>query len=233
MLNFTLTPEQIESNWLDLMKIVNGLSHRPGVVELYEDLADRMIFAPAASRPQYHNAFPGGYVEHVLRVIDFSTSVYKEYTKLGIDTTGFTLEEIIFTALNHDLGKMGFPGDGNEYYLPQTSDWHIKNRDQYYLVNEKITHLTLADGSLFLLQHYGVKMTLNEFHCIRIHDGPLEDTNTPYFKSWKDNAKFKTSLPDIIMEADKRAMRFEYLRELKNLGTQEPAEAIDLDNIFE
>ena len=41
-------------------------------------------------------------------------------------------EELIFVALNHDIGKMGFPGEGNETYIPNDSEWHRKNLGKEY-----------------------------------------------------------------------------------------------------
>ena len=41
----------------------------------------------------------------------------------------------LFVALNHDIGKMGFPGEGNETYLPNDSEWHRKNMGKIYKVN--------------------------------------------------------------------------------------------------
>ena len=37
---------------------------------------------------------------------------------MGADITTYTKEELVFSALNHDLGKMG--DEENESYVPQT-----------------------------------------------------------------------------------------------------------------
>jgi predicted HD phosphohydrolase len=37
----------------------------------------------------------------------------------------FTKEELVFSALNHDLGKMG--DENHESYIPQTDKWRKKN----------------------------------------------------------------------------------------------------------
>ena len=39
----------------------------------------------------------------------------------GCDMTTFTQEELVFSAINHDLGKMG--SDTEEAYVPQTDNW--------------------------------------------------------------------------------------------------------------
>ena len=67
-----LTAEQIQNNWDELMLIIsNEISspRREKLLEFYEQYAERLMLMPAAHKKEYHNAFPGGYVEHVLRVI--------------------------------------------------------------------------------------------------------------------------------------------------------------------
>ena len=46
----------------------------------------------------------GGYVEHILHVVKFSQEVRDIWEKNGA-TINFTNEELVFTALHHDLGK--------------------------------------------------------------------------------------------------------------------------------
>jgi hypothetical protein len=55
----------------------------------------------------------------------------------GADMSGYTTEELLFAAMHHDLGKAGFPGDGNEVYQVETSDWHRKNQGKLYKTNAK------------------------------------------------------------------------------------------------
>jgi 23S rRNA maturation-related 3'-5' exoribonuclease YhaM len=67
-----LTPEQIQENWIELMNYIEKYISSPRkekILEFYEQYSERLILMPAAHKKEYHNAFPGGYVEHVLRVI--------------------------------------------------------------------------------------------------------------------------------------------------------------------
>jgi uncharacterized protein YbgA (DUF1722 family) len=68
----TLTPEQIQNNWIELISYIDKYISSPRkekILEFYEQYSERLILMPAAHKKEYHNAFPGGYVEHVLRVI--------------------------------------------------------------------------------------------------------------------------------------------------------------------
>ena len=62
---------------------------------------------PAAHKREYHNAFPGGYVDHVLRVVECALKLNDVWVEMGVDTSTYTKEELVFSALNHDLGKIG------------------------------------------------------------------------------------------------------------------------------
>ena len=70
-----LTAEEIQNNWNTLMDIIKahiGDDRRDNLLNMYDDFQDRMMFAPASAKGHFHNAMPGGYVEHVLHIIQFS-----------------------------------------------------------------------------------------------------------------------------------------------------------------
>lgn len=182
------------------------------VKAMYDDIGERLFLAPASSVESYHNAFPGGYLDHVVRVADFSLQVYKLYESMALDVSDFTVENLIFTALHHDLGKLGFPGEGRENYIVNDSEWHRSKLGQVYKPNEKNPFTLVQDQSLFLLQYYAVPMSWAEFITIRIHDGLYDDGNKPYYISRSDQAKLRTNLPFILHTADLMAARFEYER---------------------
>ena len=73
---------------------------------LYEKLSDRIATAPASMKKQYHNAYPGGYVAHVLNVIKAAEKVYKVWEEMGAEFN-FTIAELRFAALNNEVGKIG------------------------------------------------------------------------------------------------------------------------------
>ena len=68
---------------------------------------------------------------------------------MSADMSGYTKEELIFFALNHDIGKMGFPGEGNETYIPNDSEWHRKNMGRMYKVNPN-NQFTLGAGTYLI-----------------------------------------------------------------------------------
>ena len=68
-----LTPEQIQETWNQLRQLINDTFNGERLDKLnhmYDYFEDRMCLAPASGKEHYHNAHVGGYVEHVLHVID-------------------------------------------------------------------------------------------------------------------------------------------------------------------
>jgi 23S rRNA maturation-related 3'-5' exoribonuclease YhaM len=123
-----LTAEQIQSNWTEFLSNIE--QHITGdrkekLLAFYKKYEERIILMPAAHKKEYHNAFPGGYVEHVNRVVKAALSLSAIWEGFGADMSTFTQEELVFSAINHDLGKMG--DEENESYIPQTDQWRKIN----------------------------------------------------------------------------------------------------------
>ena len=162
---------KIESNWRAYERWCEQLGDRyTNVKQLLNDFGERACMAPASSRLEFHNAFPGGFIDHSLRVLKFAVE-FTAALKVRIPK-----ESLIISALFHDLGKIGTLE--HEYYAKQDSDWHRK-RGQMYIKNPKIT-LSNAQLGLFLLGQYGVKLSEMEYEAILLNDGPAAEANKEY-----------------------------------------------------
>ena len=47
--------------------------------KMYDHFEDRIIYTPASSFEHFHNSFPGGYIDHVLRVTRNALKLYDMY----------------------------------------------------------------------------------------------------------------------------------------------------------
>jgi len=209
-----LQAEKIKENWESFRKAIdnNFPTRAKQIHAMYDDFEDRIALMPASSMAHYHNAFAGGYIDHVLRVMSCAGMLYDTWQSAGADVSGYTREELMFAAMHHDLGKVGFPGDGNEVYQVETSDWHRKNMGRLYKHNGDIPFAMVPDLSIWLLQEYKINISWNEFQAIKIHDGVYDDANKPYFISRSAQAKLKTNPPIILHHADHMAAQIEYER---------------------
>ena len=181
------------------------------MVEFYKKYEERIILMPAAHKKEYHNSFPGGYVEHVNRVVKAALSLSATWEGFGADMSTFTQEELVFSAINHDLGKMG--DEENESYIPQTDQWRREKLGEDYMFNTKVPFASVPDRGLFMLQSHGIQYTFNEMLAIQTHDGLYDDGNKKYLFAFMPEQKPRTSLPFILHQADLMAARIEFERE--------------------
>lgn len=170
-----------------------------GLNKLYDFMKDRIIDAPASGKNFYHSAFEGGYLHHVLKVNDAGLQITKALKSLGCKID-FSLKELVFVCLNHDLGKLG--DLEGPYYIPETSDWHRKNQGSMFKLNPDISYMAVPDRSIFLLQHFGVKMNQKEMTSIKCHDGLYDEGNKKYLISYSSSHNLNTTLPTVLHMAD-------------------------------
>jgi hypothetical protein len=208
-----LSAEQIQENWIEFMSYIETYISEPRKTALknfYEKYAERIMLMPAAHKKEYHNAFPGGYIEHVNRVIQAALKFDQIWSEFGVHKN-YTTEELIFSAMNHDLGKMG--DEQNEAYIPQTDQWRKDKLGEDYKFNDALEFMSVPDRGLYLLTQHCVSYTKNEFLAIKLHDGLYDDANKPYLINWTPETKPRTSLIYIVHQADLMAARIEFERE--------------------
>lgn len=202
---------QLIENWEKLLSIIDTRlddDKKIPLLKLHTELEDRIITSPASSKEYFHNCFPGGYVEHVLNVVNIVEKLHNLWTELfGIIMTDFTTQEMIFSAICHDLGKIG--DQNEEYYITHSDDWR-KKRGELYVINESINYMDIPDRSLYLLHHFSVPITQKEYLAIRLHDGAYPDSNKSYLiNTYSQYKQLKTTLPLLLHHADHMAEQFE------------------------
>ena len=206
----TFTAEQLQDNWKEFIQLLEDTfegDRLSRLLKMYDHFEERMMLAPASGKEHYHNCHAGGYVEHVLHVTKCAKQLHKLWSDNGA-TINFTEEELIFAAVHHDLGKLGDLAE--DYYVPQDNDWWIKNRGEYYKHNPNLQFMTVTDRALFLLQHYGVQMTENEYLGLKLTDGLYEEANKSYYIGYSPERSLRTNIAYILHQADMMATHIEY-----------------------
>ena len=205
------TPEQIQDNWNELIKLIEDTfdgERKDKLLEMYKHFEDRMCVAPASGTEHFHLCTPGGYVKHILNIVHYSKEFYKVWKDNGAMVDDYTEEELVFAALHHDLGKVGDLED--DYYIPNDSEWHIKNQGKYYVNNPELQFMTPPDRGIWLLNQFGIKMTMMEMIGIKLTDGMYDDGNIQYLKAYAPEKKLKSNMPLILHQADMATTRIEY-----------------------
>ena len=205
-----LSEQQIVDNWNKLIQLIEDTfsgERKEKLLKMYKYFEERMSVAPASGKAHYHNAMVGGYVEHVLHVTDCAIQLKKMWESNDA-MINFTDEELIFAAMHHDLGKVG---DLNQdYYIPQESEWHRKNKGEIFKHNPNLQYMTVTDRAILLLNHFGISMSEWEYIGLRLTDGLYEEGNKPYYISYNPSWQLKSNIAYVLHQADSMATHIEY-----------------------
>ena len=121
------TEEQLEQNYnrfLEALKTSFSGDRLDKLLHMYsmDELGPNLMLSPASGNVNYHNAYEGGYIDHVINVARNSLKMQSLYQGQG-GTIDFEQEELLFAAFHHDLGKLGTKGQME--YLPNLSYFSI------------------------------------------------------------------------------------------------------------
>jgi len=171
--SMSLTPEEIESNWKRMRSLLEKCGDRSvASLRMVDALGERLALCPASAKRDFHNAFPGGLVDHSLRVLGNAMRL------TGAFGWKIPKNSLIISSLFHDLGKVG--DHEHDYYVPQTDQWRVDKLGEEYTYNKEIQFMTVPDRGIFLCQHFGLLLTQDEMLAIRLNDGQYADENAPY-----------------------------------------------------
>ena len=207
------TEQQLQENYEKFLNFIRkAFANQPERMEkllhMYsaEELGMELLVAPASGRAHFHSAYIGGYMDHVMNVCRNSIGQMNQFKNNG-GIIDFEVEELLFAALHHDLGKLG--DLGKPYYVEQESDWHRKNQGSLFKQNPEINYFDVTHRALWLLQEYGIKYTQKEMLGIMLADGLYNKGNEKYFISYDENFQLKTELPYLLHWADHMSCRIE------------------------
>ena len=182
-----INQEQMDNNWTELMSIIDKHfegEQKENILKLHSDFEDEYKTAPASGRPNYHNCFKGGYLDHILHVIKNSLMIKKQYEHNGVKLI-HSDSDVVLAAMFHDLGKLG---DGTQpYYKYQTDDWRRKKLNEWYTHNKDLDYMTVHDRALWILAKYHVDVNPHVYKAILCADGLFDPAAETYFRSYVDS----------------------------------------------
>ncbi len=169
-----INADKMENNWNTFQKLLSKACGEEGT-PLVKTLGERIVMCPSNMKEEYGGAYPGGMLEHVL-------SVTMKMRKLS-QSLGWNIDQIsiIKTGLLHDLGKVG--DVESSLYVEQESEWHREKLGQMYKFNEETQKMSVSHRTLYLLQHFGVQLTSEEWIAIQLSGGSHFEENRFYVGS--------------------------------------------------
>lgn len=164
-----------EDNVKKVMALVDKMPEprRTKVKEMLEGRIGEIYFtAPASTREDFHNAFPGGLAAHSLNVV---ANLYRLSKALCPDR--WPVGTLAFVGLFHDLGKVG---DGtDEFYVPNENPYG-RNKGFLFEVNKKLPYMSTSERTMFIFQKLGIEVSFEEYLALKLADGQYVDENRPY-----------------------------------------------------
>ena len=84
---------------------------------------------------------------------------------------GPSKRSVVKIALLHDLGKVGVLR--HDHFVVQDSDWHREKQGAHYKLNDLkgLQKMTISHRTLYLLQHFGIKLDQKEWLGIQLAQG--------------------------------------------------------------
>jgi len=164
---------ELETIWSSYTKLA-GRAGRDGIELLIENIGEKILMCSASTDVTLPGCGPGGLVETSLEVTSRMRAISKS---VGVEVP---VDSIIVTGLLHNIGMIG--DLERPYLLEQDSDWHRK-RGTLYKYNENIPKMPVAHRSLYLIQHFGVRLTSEEWTAISLSGGMHREENRFYIGS--------------------------------------------------
>ena len=208
-----LSENEIQENYKEFIKFIEDAfegERKEKLLIMYNDneLGLELSTSPASMCEHWHLCYPGGYLQHVMHVVKLSFAAKKMFEIAGANID-FTDEQMIFSAMHHDLGKLGDPKEFGGYYVPQDQNWKSK-KGEIYKMNSNLPYMEVTDRAIFLLQKYGVRYDWKEYLGIKLADGLFNEATAKYLIQYNPEMYLKTNLPRVIHIADYTACRAEF-----------------------
>ena len=202
-----ISPKEAEVVFNNIVKLIDTYiqpERHDNIMKLFDDLLENIINAPASSSNKFHCAFRSGWLIHTLNVMENALKVDKLWCDSGFGDRLYTLNELMFSALFHDLYKIGFSEeDGGQRYIPQTNQWKIDNYGQLYTTSkEGLNAFPPEEGTMMLLSKYNLIPTKNEIIGIKCADGSFSTHWKEFFPDFTPLLRLNTNIHLVVHQAD-------------------------------
>ena len=125
--------------------------------ELQDFLGLDFVGAPASTQLKYGNAFEGGLVDHILRVMRIAYKINET-----LESQQVPIASLIKTVYLYQIGKA-------KMFTPKLSSWH-NERGIMYDFNEDLSPMRTGERSIYYCIKAGIELSEDEYVAILNHD---------------------------------------------------------------
>lgn len=166
-----MSESDIISNFEKFRKILLKVEDRKDPLSKFlEKYGERIATSPGHDKSSRASAAPGGLVKRSLQTFAHARELCG---MSAFSDKEIPINSIIITSLLHDIGRIG--DDCGDFYLPQTSSWHIE-RGNLYTYNPDLKRMTHPHRGLYLLQLEGIRLSQDEWMAIVSQSNAYEES---------------------------------------------------------
>jgi hypothetical protein len=164
-----LTEEKIKKNAAKFYS--TGEKYNCLTPQLVDTLGVAIVDAPASTNNNLNNAFPGGLIDHILKVTKYCISLNETLP----EPMRLPVESIIKVTILHQIGKVNL-------YKKLESPWH-NERGIMYEFNDELISMKVGERSAHMAMANGIKLTDVEYQAIINFDKDDTDKQAKYYTS--------------------------------------------------
>lgn len=135
-------------------------------------LGEDLFTAPASNMESMYNSFPGGLIDHILKVTKYAIYLNDSLPEnIRVDK-----KSIIKVCFLHQIGKTFL-------YKFCESEWHRNNLGKMYDFNEDLISMKIGERSAYYALSNGVELSEEEYQSIINYDKSEEDKQSKWYGS--------------------------------------------------
>lgn len=150
-----------------------------GVDAFVEEYGERLVLCPAGLTVD-DGGHPGALIDRCLRMAQHVKKLVQG-AELPVDPSS-----AVRVALVCELGLLGDVGEGRDLYIPQDSDWHRDKLGQRYKYNDACSRTNATHRTLFILQRFGMTLSLDELVAV-VTSGGLHLSENAFYGNKKND----------------------------------------------
>ena len=154
-----MNERELTDLWSSYSKLIEKIDRGEGLSRMMDELGERLLMCPAEPRNDSPGCEPGGLLRQAITIAKGMKRLNDTF-EMEVPTAS-----ILVVGLLHEVGKIGNLEE--PYFVPEEESWRREKLGAFYKPNESISRMTIPERSLFLLQHYNVKLTEDEFMAVR------------------------------------------------------------------
>lgn len=158
-----LTENRINANYLNFIKYLEKYNCYSD--EMFNDLGEKIKFAPYSMQTDYGGAEPGGLIDVTLNVlckigVEINNNVFGKNGSEKVSHPCMYVNQnmLMRVLLLLNVAKAVM-------FVENKSEWHKKNLGKMYDFADSTTRLKLGAKSIYLCQKYGIKLEEEEFEA--------------------------------------------------------------------